>query len=140
MAKRKEYEDDDFLDESIDELIEDDEEDKEEEEDSGEEASDDDSGEEVAEEPELEPEEEEDYPPDDAKAVAALKKLGVRLDVSEKGNIWRVIFDDTNGKDPALVLLNGLPGLKEAWLIGTKITDDAAKELKEQRPKVTVYH
>lgn len=138
MAKRKEYEDDDFLDESIDELVEDDEEDEAEEEDSGEEASGDDSGEGADEEPE--PEEEEDYPPDDAKAVAALKKLGVRLDVSEKGNIWRVIFDDTNGKDPALVLLNGLPGLKEAWLIGTKITDDAAKELKEQRPKVTVYH
>lgn len=89
---------------------------------------------------EVEVEEEIDYPPDDKKAVAALEKLKVRLDVSDKGNVWRVIFDDSNGRDPALVLLNGLPALRELWLLGTRITAEATEEFKEEHPKITVYH
>jgi hypothetical protein len=84
-------------------------------------------------------EEEVVYPPDDEKALAALKKLRVRLDVNDKGNVWRVIFDDTNGKDPSLVLLKGLPALKELWLLGTKVTEKATAAFKEEHPKVKVY-
>ena len=90
---------------------------------------------------EQKPEEEEiDYPPDDKKAVAALQNLKVRLDVSEKGNVWRVIFDDSNGRDQALVLLKGLPALRELWLLGTRISKDTAKKFDEEHPKITVYY
>jgi hypothetical protein len=91
-------------------------------------------------EEEVEEEEEEiSYPPDDEKAVAALKKLRVRLDVTDKGNVWRAIFDDTNGKETSLVLLRGLPALKEVWLLGTKVPPAAADELRQQRPALKVY-
>lgn len=143
MAKRKdefdeeefEYEmvgDDDFDDlEDAEDLQDDeDEEDEAEEEDK--------ESDEAEQPPEEEPEEE--LPPDDKKAVAALRKLGVRLDVNEKGNVWRVIFNDMNGRDDALVLLKGLPGLKELWLIGTKVTPKAAEKFKEDHPKMTVYY
>ena len=149
--KRDEYEEDNFLDEvngdledEIDEdgdedsaEVDESESDEEDEEDSEDSKS---SKEEEAEEEEEEEEEEIDYPPDDKKAVAALQKLKVRLDVSDKGNVWRVIFDDSNGKDPALVLLNGLPALKEVWLLATKVTPDAAKKFKEEHPKMTIYY
>ena len=79
------------------------------------------------------------YPPDDEKALAALRKMRVRLDVNEKGNVWRAIFDDTNGKDPSLVLLKGLPALKELWLLGTKVTPTAAESFKTEHPKIKVY-
>ncbi|MCA9268503.1 MAG: hypothetical protein KDA41_08525 [Planctomycetales bacterium] len=154
MAKRDRYEEDenDFLDEGkdawdeVDDLDEEDDEDRaddngEADEDAGdadEDAADDSDSQEVAEsDPEAEPEP--DYPPDDEKAVAALKKLRVRLDVNAKGNVWRAIFDDYNGKDPNLVLLNGLPALKELWLIGTKVTEKAVDEIRHERPKATIY-
>ena len=105
-----------------------------------EEKSEDEVEEKEEEEEEKEEEKEIGYPPDGEKAVAALQKLNVRLDVSEKGNVWRVIFDDSNGKDPALVLLNGLPALRELWLLGTRVTTEAAEEFKEAHPKITVYH
>jgi hypothetical protein len=90
------------------------------------------------EEPPVE-EEEIVYPPDDEKALAALRKLRVRLDVNDKGNVWRAIFDDTNGKDPSLVLLKGLPALKELWLLGTKVTSKAADSFREEHPKIKVF-
>ena len=149
--KRDEYEEDNFLDEvngDLDDEVEDEtedevaEEDDSEEEKSEEEDDADGSDEEDGQDSEEETEEEEEieYPPDDKKAVAALEKLNVRLDVSEKGNVWRVIFDDWNGRDPALVLLKGLPALRELWLLGTRVTEDAAKQFKEDHPKITVYY
>ena len=149
--KRDEYEEDNFLDEvngDLEDEVEDEpedevaEEDDSEEEKSEEEDDADGSDEEDGQDSEEETEEEEEieYPPDDKKAVAALEKLNVRLDVSEKGNVWRVIFDDSNGRDPALVLLKGLPALRELWLLGTRVTEDAAKQFKEDHPKITVYY
>ena len=91
-------------------------------------------------EPEPEAEKEIDYPPDDEMAVAALKKLRIRLDTTEKGNVWRVIFDDTTGTDQQLLLLGGLPALKEVWLLGTKAKPADAEKLKETRPQLKVYH
>ena len=148
MAKRDD--EDSFLDEEIgdwdedDTDVEDDAENASEAAEADESAEESDSGEsetEASEEAaeELEVEEEIDYPPDDEKAVAALRKLRVRLDVTEKGNVWRAIFDDTNGKDQSLVLLGGLPALKELWVIGTMISPSAVEQFKEERPKVTVY-
>ena len=147
--KRDEHEEDNFLDEVDGELEEEAEENEEVGEEEAEEVTEEeseeeaDSEDEAAQDPaeeEAEAEEEIDYPPDDKKAVAALEKLNVRLDVSEKGNVWRVIFDDANGRDPALVLLNGLPALRELWLLGTRVTAEAAEKFKEEHPKVTVYH
>ena len=151
--KRDEYEEDNFLDEvngDLDDEVEDEteddvaEDDDSEEEESEEDEAADDSEEEEEDaqdsEDDAEEEEEIEYPPDDKKAVAALEKLNVRLDVSEKGNVWRVIFDDSNGRDPALVLLKGLPALRELWLLGTRVTEDAAKQFKEDHPKITVYY
>jgi hypothetical protein len=89
--------------------------------------------------PPEEPEEEIVYPPDDEKALAALRKLRVRLDVNDKGNVWRAIFDDTNGKDPSLILLKGLPALKELWLLGTKVTQPVAESFKAEHPMVKVF-
>lgn len=80
------------------------------------------------------------YPPDDDKALAALKKLRVRLDTTEKGNVWRAILDDTNGKDPTLVLLKGLPALREVWLLGTKVSAKAAEVFREEHPKIRVFY
>ncbi len=142
--------DDDVDDDADDDVEEDDDdddetpspkatdEDEDDDRDRGDAASDEDDAAAVAEEPEP-VEEEIVYPPDDEKALAALKKLKVRLDVNDKGNVWRAIFDDTNGKDPSLVLLKGLPALKELWLLGTKVTAKAADAFKEEHPKIKVY-
>lgn len=130
------YEDfDDFSDEDV---LEDEVTDESDDLDEDDELDDDASDEEVEEVAQAEPPP--PPPPDDAKAVTALKKLRVRLDVNEQGNVWRVIFDDMNGRDDALVLLQGLPALKELWIIGTRVTPKAAESIKEDRPELTVYY
>ena len=169
MAKRDSYEnDDDFLDEEIADWDEDEEsagdaddgnandgdadDDSEDADDADDDASDeeetrtseaaesdDDAEDNLEKEDEPPVEEEIVYPPDDEKALAALRKMRVRLDVNEKGNVWRAIFDDTNGKDPTLVLLKGLPALKELWLLGTKVTPTAAESFQAEHPKIKVY-
>jgi len=99
----------------------------------------DDSKAEATEEP-VEEEEEIDYGPDDEQALAALKRLGARLDVNEKnGNVWRVFLYEHHGTDAALLMLAGLPGLKEVWAMGTKCTEEGINALKEERPKLTVH-
>lgn len=148
MAKGDSRDEDSFLDEEIDDDEWDEEEneydedaaDEEEESDDEEEGGNGEEEEDAKSEEAGESAEEEiDYPPDDEKAVAALRKMQVRLDSNDRGNVWRVIFDDTNGKDQSLVLLKGLPALRELWTIGTHVTSVAVAEFKEERPKVTVY-
>ncbi len=34
----------------------------------------------------------------------------------------------------------GLPRLKELWLVGTKVTKEAAEEIDKELPRATVYH
>ena len=98
----------------------------------------DDSADEKAEEPEEEPAEPEvPKPPDDQRCVAALAKLGARLDMNEQGNVWRVFFYRDHG-DAALNHIFGLPSLTELWVIGSKVSKTSIAEIKTEKPELVI--
>ena len=76
--------------------------------------------------------------PDNADAVAALRDSGCRVDISELGRAFRVIFyEDHTDEDASQV--HGLPLIKEIWVIGSKISSDGIEGLKERAPKAKIY-
>ncbi|QDU94560.1 prolipoprotein diacylglyceryl transferase [Lignipirellula cremea] len=94
----------------------------------------------VAEETPAEPKiDEKDLPPDDAKAIEALTRLKCRLDRNDYGNVWRVFMYEHHGTDASLLLLSGLPSLRELWVLGTKVTAKGIEELRVEMPKLTIY-
>jgi len=82
--------------------------------------------------------EDEEVGPDDEFSVEQLKKAGCRVDVNDKGNVWRVFLYERHTN----ALLNhtlGLPGLKELWLLGSKVTKTAVTELQKELPKTKIH-
>jgi len=67
--------------------------------------------------------------PDDAEAVAALKKLGVELELNEKGNVHSADCTESEVKDEDLKNLAGLHQLAALELSGRPITDEGFKSL-----------
>ena len=94
--------------------------------------------EEAAKEPEEEPAEPEaPKPPDDQRCVAALTKLGARLDLNEEGNVWRAFFYRDHG-DAALNHIFGLPSLTDLWVIGSKVSETSIAEIKTEKPDLLI--
>lgn len=67
--------------------------------------------------------------PDDAEAVAALKKLGVELELNEKGNVHSADCTESEVNDKDLANLTGLHQIAVLELSGRPITDEGAKSL-----------
>lgn len=67
--------------------------------------------------------------PDDAAAVAALRKLGVELELNEKGNVLSADCTESEVSDKDLQNLSGLHQLAVLELSGRPITDEGAKAL-----------
>jgi hypothetical protein len=137
MAKRARREFD--AEEPEDELQNPDDEALEEEVDDADDSADEEESQSDAEAKEEEQEEEELLEPDHPDTVAALKEIGARCEVDKTGHVWRVFFYEKN-TDEHLSQLHGLAGLKEIWLIGSRVTPKGVEELKEEYPKVTVYY
>ena len=53
--------------------------------------------------------------------------------------IWRVFFYDKNSDDD-LTHIHGLADLKEVWLLGSKVTNGGAADLRERLPDVKVFY
>jgi len=134
-AEEDEEESDDVEDKDDSEEDSDDEEDDEDEDtsdDSEKESDEDDAAAEEEEEPPTEP----DHPD----AINALKDIGVRLLYNKFDVVFRILFYD-NHRDEHLEQIRGLPNLKEVWLLGTKVTKNAAAELQERLGEdVKVYY
>jgi len=67
--------------------------------------------------------------PDDAEAVAALRKLGVELELNEKGNVHSADCTESEVTDEDLKNLAGLHQLAVLELSGRPITDEGVKSL-----------
>jgi hypothetical protein len=77
--------------------------------------------------------------PDHPDTLAALKEIGARVEVNDKGHVWRVFFYERN-TDEQLSNVHGLGGLQEVWLIGSKVTPAGVEKFKESLPKVRIYY
>ncbi|MBC8871318.1 MAG: hypothetical protein H8E44_17980 [Planctomycetes bacterium] len=67
--------------------------------------------------------------PDDAAAVAALKKLGVELELNDKGNVHSAVCTESEVGDKDLQHFKGLHQLSTLELSGRPITDEGMKAL-----------
>ena len=124
------YEDDDFevFDDDEDEASEDD--DFDDGDDASDVADEDDASDVVIEE-EVE---EEPAEPDNQDAVHALRDLGARVDLNDKGRAWRIILYHRH-KDDVLNEIHGLPCLEQVWLMGSRVTPAGAKKLRDNLPE-----
>lgn len=97
--------------------------------------------EEVEEEEELAAEEEVDdasLPPDNQDAIRALREAGARVDVNDRGRVWRVFLYEKN-RDHDAAQIHGFPKLREVWLLGSRVTPLMIQRLREAFPDVRVY-
>ncbi len=86
-----------------------------------------------------EDEEPEPLEPDHPDTVAALREIGARCEVDKTGHVWRLFFYEKN-TDEHLSHVHGLAGLKEIWLIGSRVSPKGVEAFKEEYPDVTVYY
>jgi|GEM_PF-3134779 len=77
-------------------------------------------------------------PPDNQDAIRALRELGARVDVNERGRVWRIFLYERN-KDNALAQIHGFPRLKEVWLLGSRVSKEMVDRLREIHPELTIY-
>lgn len=97
---------------------------------------DEDEDEEVAAAPPQPEEPPEPQEPDNQDAIAALRELGCRVDINQRGRAWRIFFYEKH-KDNAVAQVHGLPCITEVWLVGSRVSDLMAERLKESLPPTT---
>ncbi|MCO6458025.1 MAG: hypothetical protein J5I93_22200 [Pirellulaceae bacterium] len=135
MAKRP---DDDYEFEDPYDEVADDDFDDELDEDESDEPDDQEEVDEAEDEAVAEAEPEEILEPDHPDTLSALRDIGARLDIDDRGHVWRVFFYERNN-DEQLSQLHGLAALKEIWVVGSRVTAKGIEQIKASFPKVRVY-
>ena len=73
-----------------------------------------------------------------ADPVAALEKIGTKIQRNEQAEIIEVFLRGTQITDAKLVRLKGLNNLQELYLTGTKVTDAGVADLKKALPNCLI--